>query len=76
MRNILLAIILSATACAGRPSQATLPAEATNEMLARYLQGESLDQLATEMRLNDRDEARDAVHRAMIALQKRYYQDR
>jgi hypothetical protein len=76
MRNILFAIVLSATACAARPSHTTLTPEASNDMLARYLQGESLDNLAADMRMNDRDDARDAVHRAMIALQKRYYQDR
>ena len=47
-----------------------------SDVLARYLRGESLDQLAHELSLDNRDEAKDAVHTAMLALQKRYYRDR
>jgi hypothetical protein len=47
-----------------------------SDVLARYLRGESLDQLANELALGNRDDARAAVHTAMLALQKRYYRDR
>jgi hypothetical protein len=47
-----------------------------SDVLARYLRGESLDQLARELALGNRDDARDAVHAAMLALQRRYYRDR
>jgi hypothetical protein len=47
-----------------------------SDVLARFLRGESLDQLAHELALGDRDDARVAVHDAMLALQKRYYRDR
>jgi hypothetical protein len=45
-----------------------------SDVLSRYLRGESLEQLANELAL-DRDSARDAVHRAMVTLEKRYYTD-
>jgi hypothetical protein len=47
-----------------------------SDLLARYLRGESLDQLAHELALGDRDDARDAVHEAMLTLQRRYFRDR
>ena len=47
-----------------------------SDVLARYLRGESLDDLAHELALGDRDHARDVVHQAMLTLQKRYYHDR
>lgn len=47
-----------------------------SDVLARYVRGESLDKLAHELALSDRDAARDLVHRAMLALQRRYYKDR
>lgn len=47
-----------------------------NDALARYLRGESYDQVAAELQLGDRDEARDLVHRGMLALQRKYFRDR
>ena len=45
-------------------------------VLAHYMRGDSLDQLAAELALGDRDQARDLVHRAMVSLERRYYHDR
>lgn len=47
-----------------------------SEILAHYIQGESLDDLARDFALGDRDEAREVVHRGMLQLQKRYFRDR
>lgn len=46
-----------------------------NDALARYLRGESLDELARDLSLADRHAAREIVHHAMLALQKRYYRE-
>jgi hypothetical protein len=46
-----------------------------SDALIRYLQGESLTDLAHDFSLADRDEARDLVHSAMITLQKHYFRD-
>src|SRR5262249_50045888 len=73
MRNILFTILLGASACAtSKPVSPTL----CNDVLARYAHGESLDKIASDLQLGDRDAARDAVHQAMISLSKRYYHDR
>jgi hypothetical protein len=83
MRTFLFTLVLGASACAGRYSQVSVPTEyafhdAHGEaaVVARYMQGESLDQLASDLALADRDQARDVVHHAMIDLQKRYFHDR
>jgi len=47
-----------------------------SEVLARYIKGESFEDLAREFALGDRDDAREAVHRSMLKLQKRYFRDR
>jgi hypothetical protein len=47
-----------------------------SDVLARYVKGESLDDLARELALEDRGEARELVHRAMVTLQRRYFHDR
>lgn len=47
-----------------------------NDALRRFAGGQSFDQVARELALADRGEARELVHRAMLALQKRYYRDR
>ena len=46
-----------------------------SDVVARYLRGESIDQLATELAL-DREDAKAAVRTGMLALEKRYYHDR
>ena len=83
MRTFLLVLLVGASACAARGARTTVPTEyafhdAHGEaaVVARYMQGESLDELASELRLDDRDQARDVVHQAMLDLQKRYYRDR
>lgn len=47
-----------------------------SDVLEHYAKGESLDDLAHDFSLADRDEAREIVHRAMLSLQKRYFHDR
>jgi len=47
-----------------------------SDALARYVQGESLDQVAHDLALDGRDAARDLVHQAMVSLTRRYYRDR
>lgn len=46
------------------------------DALARFMHGESLDEVARELALRDRAAARDLVHHALISLQHRYYADR
>jgi hypothetical protein len=46
------------------------------DALSRYIRGESYDQLAADLAHGDRDEARELVHHALIALQRRYFRDR
>jgi hypothetical protein len=81
MRKLLLIVLVAASACAARTQQTSIPtaygAAGTGDdaIVARYLQGESLDELAGDLRLGDRDEARGVVHRAMENLQRRYYLD-
>jgi hypothetical protein len=82
MRKLLFILLATTAACSARSSHSTIPTVygaagiGDDAIVARYLQGESLDQLAGELKLDDRDEARGAVHRAMQSLQKRYYADR
>jgi hypothetical protein len=47
-----------------------------SEVLARYAIGESLDKIASDLALHNRDEARELVHHAMLSLQRRYFRDR
>ena len=83
MRTFLIALVVAASACAGRASHPTVPTEyafhdAHGEaaVVARYMQGESLEELASDLSLSDRDQARDVVHQAMLDLQRRYFHDR
>jgi hypothetical protein len=46
-----------------------------NDALAHYLRGDSYAQLAAELALDGPDEARDMVHRALLSLQRRYFQE-
>ena len=46
------------------------------DALERFMRGESMDEVAQELALGDRDTARDLVHQALISLQRRYYRDR
>jgi DNA-directed RNA polymerase specialized sigma24 family protein len=65
-------VLLVIAGCASGPA---LPLERCNLALARYAQGASLDELSHDLSV-DRTEAREAVHRAMLELQRRYYRDR
>jgi hypothetical protein len=47
-----------------------------NDALARFATGKSFDQVAQELALSDRAEARQLVHHALQSLTKRYYKDR
>lgn len=47
-----------------------------SDVLARYLRGDTLDQLAKDLTRGDRDAARNIVRLAMVTLQKRYFRDR
>ncbi len=47
-----------------------------SDALARFSRGESFDQLARELSLDGRDDARELVHTALISLTRRYYKER
>lgn len=47
-----------------------------NDVLARYLKGESLDDLTRSLALSDRDETRGLIRHALTTLQRRYWRDR
>ena len=74
MRKFLFVILVGASACAAHSN--SMSPTVCNDVLAHYAHGESLDKIAADFKLGDRDAARDAVHQAMISLQKRYYHDR
>ena len=46
-----------------------------NDALARWMKGASLDDVAAQLSLTDRDEARTMVHQALMSLQKKYAKD-
>jgi hypothetical protein len=71
MRPLLLTILVAA--CSVNPAKPTLVEARAVEL---YADGASLDEVATDVTHGDRAAARDLVHRALIALQRRYYQDR
>ena len=71
-----LVISVCVGACGARPSRTTIPTETRNEVLSHYVSGESLDKIALEFHLGDRNDARSVVHDAMTSLTRRYYRDR
>ena len=75
MRTILFAILVTASACGARSSRATILPETRTAVLSHYANGESLDQIARDFRI-DRDDARAAIHDAISSLNRRYYADR
>jgi hypothetical protein len=75
IRKILFAITTGSSACAGTYHTA-LPVETRNDVLSHYMRGDSLENIADEFHLHGRDDARAAVHDAMLSLTKRYYADR
>jgi hypothetical protein len=84
MRKLLFMFLIGASACAARSTQLAVPTvyaagdprTGDDAIVARYLQGETLDELANDLRLGDRDEARSVVRRAMQSLRRRYYTER
>jgi hypothetical protein len=46
-----------------------------NDVLARYMAGESIDDLTRSVGLTNRDETRSMLRRALTSLQKRYWRD-
>jgi hypothetical protein len=47
-----------------------------NDVLARWMNGDSLDKLARELELGDRSNARAIVRTTLRQLEKQYYRDR
>ncbi len=47
-----------------------------NDALARWMDGDSLEEVARALDLSDRDAARQLVRRALAQLQKQYFKDR
>jgi hypothetical protein len=47
-----------------------------NDVLARWMDGDSLDKVARDLDLEDRSEARTIVRKALLQLHKQYYRDR
>jgi hypothetical protein len=46
-----------------------------NDVLARYMRGDSIDELTLEVGLSSRDETRAVLRKALVSLQKRYWRD-
>ena len=46
-----------------------------NDVLARYMRGESIDDLTREVGLTSRDETRAVLRKALVTLQKKYWRD-
>jgi len=47
-----------------------------NDVLARYMKGESIDDLTTSIGATNRDETRTLIRKALVSLQHRYWRDR
>jgi hypothetical protein len=47
-----------------------------NDALARFVKGESFEQVARELALGSSEDARKLVHHALMAVQRRYWRDR
>jgi hypothetical protein len=73
MKTLLLLVTLSAAACAPKASFAPTTCQ---HALTLYSQGDSVDQVAEQLHLGDRETARAAIHEAMRSVQKRFYADR
>jgi hypothetical protein len=46
-----------------------------NDVLARYMRGESIDDLTRDVGLSSRDETRAVLRKALVTLQKKYWRD-
>ena len=47
-----------------------------NDALARYMRGESIDEMTQEMGTGDRDETRARIRKALTAVERRYSRER
>jgi hypothetical protein len=46
-----------------------------NDVLTRYMRGESIDDLTRDVGLTSRDETRAVLRKALVSLQKKYWRD-
>jgi hypothetical protein len=46
-----------------------------NDVLSRYMRGESIETLTQDVGLSSRDETRALLRKALVSLQKRYWRD-
>jgi hypothetical protein len=46
-----------------------------NDVLTRYMRGESIDDLTRDVGLSSRDETRAVLRKALVSLQKKYWRD-
>jgi hypothetical protein len=46
-----------------------------SDVLARYMRGESIDELTRDVGLSSRDETRAVLRKALVTLQKRYWRE-
>jgi hypothetical protein len=72
MRNILLLLALATSACGARAQLS--PTECQHAM-SMFASGKSMNQIAFELHLESRADARALVHDAMIDMSRRYYRD-
>jgi hypothetical protein len=65
----------TSTSGGARRRDAVAANRGSDNALVSYLQGESLTELAHDLALHDKDQARDLVHHEMISLHQRYLLD-
>ncbi|HEX5057979.1 MAG TPA: hypothetical protein VFV99_01410 [Kofleriaceae bacterium] len=46
-----------------------------NDLLARYMRGESIDDLTRDVGLSSREETRAVIRKALVSLQKKYWSE-
>ena len=73
MNKLLLLVTVASSACAPK---ATMAPDTCSHALALYSKGDSVDQVAEQLHLGDRETARAAIHEAMRTVQRRFYADR
>lgn len=70
MRTFLLALVLAGSACV---AHSQLAPAASEEAFQRYVHGESLDQVAAELQIDNRDDVRASIRHTLHQLQVRFY---
>lgn len=73
MRRPVFAIAMTISACAAPSHYERLSAQTRVELITRYARGESVAEIADDLRISNYNEARQMVHDAIIALERRYY---